>query len=66
MEIEMTVENVAFLALVIGALSLFGGVLAWASWMEERETRRNTRTAPTPTARPETDRPTPWTAQPAG
>lgn len=24
----------AFLALVVGALTLFGGVLAWASWTE--------------------------------
>jgi len=36
----MSVEDFAFLALVVGALSLFGGVLAWASWMEGREKRR--------------------------
>jgi uncharacterized membrane protein len=36
----MPVESIAFLALVIGALSLFGGVLAWASWMEWRQDRR--------------------------
>ncbi len=26
----------AFLALVVGALALLGGALAWASWMESR------------------------------
>jgi hypothetical protein len=40
LEQNMPVESIAFLALVIGALSLFGGVLAWASWMEWREKRR--------------------------
>ncbi len=36
----MSVEDIAFLALVVGALSLFGGVLAWASWMEGHDKRR--------------------------
>lgn len=36
----MSAGDVGFLSLVIGALSLFGGVLAWASWMESRESKR--------------------------
>jgi hypothetical protein len=31
---------VGFLALSIGAITLFGGVLAWASWMESREAKQ--------------------------
>jgi hypothetical protein len=30
----MATEEIAFLALVIGALVLLGGTLGWASWME--------------------------------
>ena len=30
----------AFLVLAMGAFTLFGGVLAWASWMESRAKRR--------------------------
>ena len=30
----MTANKVTFLALVISAFSLFGGVLSWACWME--------------------------------
>ena len=36
----MSVQGIAFLVLVVSALSLFGGVLAWASWMEGRENKR--------------------------
>ncbi len=47
----MPAESIAFLALVIGALSLFGGVLAWASWMEWRENlRKIAKPAPEPAA----------------
>jgi hypothetical protein len=35
----MTTAEIAFLAIVVGAWALFGGVLAWASWMEGRETK---------------------------
>ena len=28
--------EIAFLAVAVGAISVFGGVLAWASWMEWR------------------------------
>lgn len=33
-------NGTAFLVLAIGAFSLFGGVLAWASWMEYRENKQ--------------------------
>ena len=36
----MISNETAFLVLAIGAFSLFGGVLAWASWMEYREKKR--------------------------
>lgn len=36
----LTVSEIAFLALAVGALSLFAGVLGWASWMESRTARR--------------------------
>ena len=36
----MTTGGLEFLALVIGALSLFAGVLGWASWMEGRDKKR--------------------------
>lgn len=32
----MTTDGMVFVALAIGALTLFGGVLGWASWMESR------------------------------
>lgn len=37
----MAVTDIAFLALVVGALTLFGGVLGWASWDESRRSRRS-------------------------
>ncbi len=33
----MSVSEIQFLALVIGALTLFAGALAFASWSESRE-----------------------------
>jgi predicted negative regulator of RcsB-dependent stress response len=33
-EAMMATTDIAYLALVIGALVLFGGVLGWASWQE--------------------------------
>jgi hypothetical protein len=38
-EICMSTNEIAFLALVLGALSLFGGVLGWATWMEYRASK---------------------------
>lgn len=35
----MSVDEIAFLAVAVGALSLFAGVLGWASWMEYRASR---------------------------
>ena len=35
----MRPEEMAFLCVAVGAISLFGGVLGWASFMEWRETR---------------------------
>ncbi len=32
----MSSGEIAFLAMVIGALSVFAGALAWAQWMESR------------------------------
>ena len=32
-------EDIEFLCVAVGAISLFGGVLAWASFMEWREAR---------------------------
>lgn len=32
----MTAGNIVFLCIAVGGLTLFGGVLAWASWMEGR------------------------------
>ena len=32
--------EIAFLCLAVGAISTFGGVLAWASWMECRAGKR--------------------------
>jgi hypothetical protein len=45
----MTTSDIEFLVLAVGALSLFGSVLAWASWMEARDDKRK-RQAPAPTA----------------
>jgi len=36
----MPIKEVYFLILVISALSLFGGVLAWACWDERRVKRK--------------------------
>lgn len=30
----MTTNEITFLLVALGAFSLFGGVLGWASWME--------------------------------
>ena len=35
----MQTADIEFLILVVAALSLFGGVLGWASWEESRRTR---------------------------
>ncbi|HET7084596.1 MAG TPA: hypothetical protein VFI23_07495 [Rhizomicrobium sp.] len=32
--------EIAFLMVAVGAISLFGGVLAWASWMEWRDKKK--------------------------
>lgn len=38
----MVVSDIAFLVLVLGALTLFAAVLGWASWDEHRrEARRH-------------------------
>lgn len=39
-EKNMATTEIAFLALVVGALALFGGTLAWASWDESRRKGR--------------------------
>jgi len=36
----MSLGNVLFLCVAIAAITLFGGVLAWASWMEARDEKR--------------------------
>jgi hypothetical protein len=36
----MSLGNVFFLCIAVGAITLFGGVLAWASWMEARDEKR--------------------------
>ncbi len=36
----MTAMEMGFLALIVGALTLFGGVLGWASWTESRNASR--------------------------
>jgi multidrug resistance efflux pump len=36
----MTAGEIGFLVLAIGAITLFGGVLGWASWMEWRALKR--------------------------
>ncbi len=37
----MQTADIEFLILVVVALSVFGGVLGWASWEESRRTRRS-------------------------
>lgn len=37
----MQVKDIEIIALVVAAMSLFGGVLGWASWDESRRLRRN-------------------------
>ena len=37
---RMSGGEMAFLGLVVGALTLFGSVLAWASWEETRTSRK--------------------------
>jgi hypothetical protein len=32
----MTAGNIVFLCIAVGGITLFGAVLAWASWMEGR------------------------------
>jgi hypothetical protein len=34
---RLSAGSIFFLCLALGSLTLFGGVLAWASWMEWRE-----------------------------
>jgi len=41
----MSAGEIGFLALAIGAITLFGGVLGWASWMESRANRRKRQAA---------------------
>lgn len=36
----MQAHDIEILVLVVGAFSLFGGVLGWASWDESRKARR--------------------------
>lgn len=36
----MQTTDIAFLVLVVAALSLFAGSLAWASWVESRIAKR--------------------------
>ena len=35
----MSAGNILFLFISVGGLTLFGSVLAWASWMEGRENK---------------------------
>jgi hypothetical protein len=41
----MTTGEIGFLAFIVGAWIVFGGALAWASWMEGRETKARTEAA---------------------
>jgi len=41
MELLMTGPEFSFLLVVVGALSLFGGALAWASWEDSRSSRKS-------------------------
>jgi hypothetical protein len=36
----MSAGNIVFLCIAVGALTLFGAVLAWACWMEAREEKQ--------------------------
>lgn len=36
----MSVNEIAFLALCVGSLTLLGAALAWANWMENRSRRQ--------------------------
>lgn len=36
----MSAGDIAFLCMTVGAITIFGAVLAWASWMETREQKR--------------------------
>jgi hypothetical protein len=36
----MTTMEMGYLAQIVGALTLFGGALAWASWTESRNASR--------------------------
>lgn len=36
----MSANEMAFLVLAVTAFTLFGGILAWASWMEIREQKK--------------------------
>lgn len=38
----MSIQEISFLVLVVGALVVFGGTLGWASWIESRNTREKT------------------------
>jgi hypothetical protein len=37
----MAATDIQILVLIVGAFSLFGGVLGWASWDESRRARKN-------------------------
>lgn len=37
----MQLKDIEIVVLVVTAMSLFGGVLGWASWDESRRLRRN-------------------------
>ena len=39
-ESKMTTAEMGMLTLIVCALGLFGGALAWASWQETRQRRR--------------------------
>jgi hypothetical protein len=41
----MSVWNIALLCAAVGALTLFGGVHAWASWLEARDGKKKAMTA---------------------
>jgi hypothetical protein len=41
MEALMTGHELAFLALIVGALTLFGGALAWATWADSRDASKH-------------------------
>ena len=39
----MTTTELGFLIMAVGALTVFGGALGWASWMESRNTSASPR-----------------------